>query len=220
MEASADVRSIPLGAKRKRGRPKKLPNCLVKSPIRAVDTVVTVDHTMEEETEDSDEDEAVSAPVHPRGKRKRNEPIGCDAPLKMTSRKRQRKQGDVPHPDGQHHDDEQESGDPSPVVSLIGQARILRPGLGASKPPKKTKKMKEKPNAVPHVVPTSSPAAPSSSAPLSTNLPPAVQCKKKANTCNHEVVFGQHYNRVLWKKYAESVNLKKSSVQIDPNYVS
>ena len=33
LEVTSDVRSVPLGQKRKRGRPKNLPNCLVKSPV-------------------------------------------------------------------------------------------------------------------------------------------------------------------------------------------
>ena len=35
LEATPDVRSVPLGQKRRKGRPKKLPNCLVNSPVRA-----------------------------------------------------------------------------------------------------------------------------------------------------------------------------------------
>ena len=37
LTVESDVRSVPLGEKRKRGRPKKLNNCLVRSPIRNVD---------------------------------------------------------------------------------------------------------------------------------------------------------------------------------------
>ena len=33
MEPADDVRSVPLGAKRRKGRPKNLPNCLANSPI-------------------------------------------------------------------------------------------------------------------------------------------------------------------------------------------
>ena len=36
LEVTPEVRSVPLGQKRKRGRPKKLPNCLARSPIRTV----------------------------------------------------------------------------------------------------------------------------------------------------------------------------------------
>ena len=32
VEVTSEVRSVPLGQKRKRGRPKKLPNCLTRSP--------------------------------------------------------------------------------------------------------------------------------------------------------------------------------------------
>ena len=34
LEVTSEVRSVPLGQKRKRGRPKKLPSCLTKSPIQ------------------------------------------------------------------------------------------------------------------------------------------------------------------------------------------
>ena len=33
IEVTSDVRSVPLGAKRRKGRPKKIPNCLSKSPV-------------------------------------------------------------------------------------------------------------------------------------------------------------------------------------------
>ena len=32
IEVTSEVRSVPLGQKRKRGRPKKMPNCLTRSP--------------------------------------------------------------------------------------------------------------------------------------------------------------------------------------------
>jgi hypothetical protein len=38
LEVTSEVRSIPLGAKRKPGRPKKLPNPLTKSPVKAPET--------------------------------------------------------------------------------------------------------------------------------------------------------------------------------------
>ena len=43
LEITPDVRSVPLGEKRKKGRPKKLPNCLVKSPIRALPPTASAD---------------------------------------------------------------------------------------------------------------------------------------------------------------------------------
>ena len=36
LKVESDVRSVPLGEKRKRGRPKKAINCLVRSPVRNV----------------------------------------------------------------------------------------------------------------------------------------------------------------------------------------
>ena len=41
IEIDSDVRSKPLGQKRKRGRPKKLPSCLARSPEQPVRSVVT-----------------------------------------------------------------------------------------------------------------------------------------------------------------------------------
>ena len=40
LEDSPDVRSVPLGAKRRRGRPKRLPNCLAMSPVSAQEVEV------------------------------------------------------------------------------------------------------------------------------------------------------------------------------------
>ena len=40
LDASPDVRSVPLSAKRRRGRPKRLPNCLAMSPVSAQEVEV------------------------------------------------------------------------------------------------------------------------------------------------------------------------------------
>ena len=50
--------------------------------------------------------------------------------------------------------------------------------------------------------------------------PPELKCKKKKGSCNHEVVFGIHYNRKLFSQYKKKVRSLKSSVIIDPNYIS
>ena len=98
LEATPDVRSVPLGEKRRKGRPKKLPNSLVKSPIRV--------------------------------------PISSNDP----------------------NDDKVSKPDP-------------------------------------------------------------VKCKKKTGTCSHEIVFGEHYAKVAWYRYAEHVRKKKSTIEVDPEYV-
>ena len=61
LEITPDVRSVPLGEKRKKGRPKKLPNCLVKSPIRALPPTASADEldTSNDELEMSVCDDAV-----------------------------------------------------------------------------------------------------------------------------------------------------------------
>ena len=41
IEIDSDVRSKPLGQKRKRGRPKKLPSCLARSPEQPVRSILT-----------------------------------------------------------------------------------------------------------------------------------------------------------------------------------
>ena len=216
LEASSDVRSIPLGAKRKRGRPKKLPNCLAKSPVREAPPCVELPGA--EETLHLGELGVIETPGV--GGPAAGDDTSVDAPVRKTSRKRQ--QPEDPTNNDQLSDEVQQS----PVIALLGQSRILKPGLGASKPPKKNKRLQGTPTApIPAVQSSSgvqsSSSVQSSSAPSPSNseLPPAVKCKKRLNTCNHHVVFGVHYNNELWKKYADSVHLKKSCVQNDPNYI-
>ena len=55
---------------------------------------------------------------------------------------------------------------------------------------------------------------------LVQNLQLVVFLQKKKDTCNHKVVFGKHYNKNLWEKYAMIVKHKKYTVEIDPNYVA
>ena len=119
LEVDPYARSVPLGEKRKRGRPKKIPNCLVRSPIR-VPSAPDAEPEVEETTE------------------------VVEAQVKKTTRKRKRNKSlpqnvlepEVPpSQDLLDHDDIQQS----PVSSLLTQA-FLKPGLGASKPPKKKKK--------------------------------------------------------------------------------
>ena len=64
---------------------------------------------------------------------------------------------------------------------------------------------------------SSAPPQPGPSAP-SRCLPPVITCKKRKNTCKHEVAFGKHYDKKLWDEYAKHVNSKKSTTEIDPTY--
>ena len=170
LEATPDVRSIPLGAKRKRGRP-KISN-MGKSPLRK-DSVVTppVDLGVAKTTR----------------KRKRLEDV-VDDDLEMAT------------PEDVNEADSLDVEIVTPVEAMVLQRRTLKAGLGSSKPPKKQSRK----DAV-------------SDEP---SRPQAVKCKKKTGTCAHEVVFGEHFAKKEWEKYAESVRAKKSSTEIDPNYVA
>jgi hypothetical protein len=70
MEPTSDVRAVPLGEKRRKGRPKNLPsNCLAPSPVHA---------RRPQEILDVDEREDVPAPVRKTTKRKRTVPEEVD----------------------------------------------------------------------------------------------------------------------------------------------
>ena len=43
--------------------------------------------------------------------------------------------------------------------------------------------------------------------------PNPVKCKKKTGSCSHEIVFGEHYGKVAWYRYAEHVRKKKSTIE-------
>lgn len=184
LEAAPDVRSVPLGAKRKPGRPKKIPNCLEKSPVRPIAPTEEVD--LEVHTE------AAFAVKKTTRKRKR-----CEKDDQLQVQEIQQQQL-VPGNEQQQVLEVQLS----PVAALVSQARSLKPGLGTSKPPKKSRKLQE----------------PGTSK-VRVEKPPTLVCKKKKHSCNHEVVFGEHYNQKAWKKYAEYVRSQKSSVDIDPSYI-
>ena len=55
---------------------------------------------------------------------------------------------------------------------------------------------------------------PSASAQV-VSRPNVMKCKKRKGSCNHEVVFDNHYNEAAWKKYADYVNSLKSMTVID-----
>ena len=125
LEAAPDVRSVPLGAKRKPGRPKKIPNCLEKSPVRPIAPTEEVD--LEVHTE------AAFAVKKTTRKRKR-----CEKDDQLQVQEIQQQQL-VPGNEQQQVLEVQLS----PVAALVSQARSLKPGLGTSKPPKKSRKLQE-----------------------------------------------------------------------------
>ena len=92
LEPADDVRSVPLGEKRKRGRPKNLPNCLVNSPVRS---------------------RLDSAPI-----RVESEVCAEVAPVKKTSRKRKMPMQDIDPPNAHPLLDQGEV-QQSPVDALV-----------------------------------------------------------------------------------------------------
>ena len=108
LEPTSDVRAVPLGAKRRKGRPKNLPNCLAPSPVPIRNPQVIFD--IEAERDMQDVINVVS---------------DVNAPMKKTTMKK-RKATEEPL----------DTVNQSPVVSLHRQL-VIHASLGVSKPPKK-----------------------------------------------------------------------------------
>ena len=89
----------------------------------------------------------------------------------------------------------------SPVAALASQARVLQEGLGNTKPPKKKVRTLE------------------ASKVDALDKPSVVKCKKKKGNCNHEIVFGVHYDKKSWENYASKIWAKSSITEVDPNYL-
>ena len=227
LEVAPDVRSVPLGCKRKRGRPKKIPNCLFRSPVRSTnEDVVHVEQLPD------DDDLAVIDYAMPES---------SDLP-KKTTRKKKRKASEDREPLDPL---DEESVDASPIQVLHSQTKA-QAGLGFSKPPKKrlrTANVSSGPSDVSQAVPgpaVSRPVpsgssdvsqavpGPSVSRPVPSgpsdvsqvvHRPKSVVCKKKSGSCKHEIVFDQHYNKAAWNKYADYVKSAKSTTVIDEDYI-
>ena len=221
LEATPDVRSVPFGAKRRKGRPKKIPNCLVKSPISVQHHEDTVDDTDEEAVEADDEETVVGdAPTD----------IVVDVGIRTRKRK---KAGQNPPNKRQKVPNEGAvvTADKEAVVAADAPTGVVV-GLGNQKPPKKRARLAK---GVP--AQTSAPSVPSScgsSSPTPSgsriNEPAAVpsayskpvprKCKKKLGLCSHQIVLGGHYDKKEWNIYAEYVRLAKSATLVDPDYVA
>lgn len=109
---------------------------------------------------------------------------------------------------------------------------IVQPSVPTSSraPPKQLRKRTKLPSnssgttlAGPSSEPASPPPSPATG---STVQPPAAslkpvprKCKKRIGLCNHEIVFGNHYDRKEWNIYANGVRLAKSVTPIDPEYL-
>ena len=212
LEVAPDVRSVPLGCKRKRGRPKKVPNCLFRSPVRPTNEDVVPIPTSEDLPDD--DDLAVIDEAGP-----------SDLP-KKTTRKKKRKITEDREPVDSVDED---SVDASPIQVLHSQTRA-QAGLGFSKPPKKRLRtanvsipVPSGPSDVSQAVPRPNVSRPVPSGPSDVSQalsrPKSVVCKKKSGSCTHEVVFREHYNKAAWNKYAEYVRCAKSTTVIDEEYI-
>lgn len=208
LEAGSDVRSVPLGEKRKRGRPKKLPaDCLQRSPVHSSvsELVVEVDQVAEEDVavEDCNDLRPTTVPIEKN----------VNEVVKTTRKRKHREEVQGEDLEAQH----------SSIDAILEQANSIGPGLGNSKPPKRGKKTARN---QPEPEPIGNPKPPlkrariqSKPATSEADKPSAVICKKKIGTCKHEVVFGVHYDKNAWLKYAGEIRAKKSLIEIDPSYV-
>ena len=194
LEVTSEVRSIPINQKRKRGRPKKLPYCLTRSPSAA---------------DPSSSNQVPDLPEQDHGDDLPADALQAEPPLRKTTKKRKRLQEASPEPQ-------------TPVAALLSQAKAVKPGLGASQPPKKkarseavAKDNQSKPQ--PKNQPKKTAHKPSADRP---SKPKSVNCKKKVGSCRHEIVFAEHYDRKEWNVYADYVRVQKSSVEIDPEYLA
>ena len=196
--ASPDVRSVPLGAKRKRGRPKRLPNCLARSPVGAPLPAERQDDSEEEVAliEADSELEVVELGVKTS---KRKQPgLGYPKPPK--------KRAKLPI-------------EPTLLSTLAGNQPPAEHSKNA-KTKKDPKPLNKRANLHGAALPAAPVAAPNPGPPpKSPKLPPAIKCKKWKDSCNHKTAFGKHYDKSLFDIYEANVKSKTSTVVIDPDYV-
>jgi hypothetical protein len=215
LEVTSEVRSVPLGQKRKKGRPKKIQHCLTKSPPMSalatlesdgepdppeemVEMDVSFEELAEAAVEDVAEEEVVDLGLKTR--KRKHQGLGTSKPPKKKPR--------LPVPILQ----------PSVPTSSRAQPKQLR----------KRNKLPASTSDTTLAGPSSDPAPPSPSASTGSSAQPPDapvkpvprKCKKKLGACNHEIVFGNHYDRKEWNLYAHSVRLAKSTTTIDPDYLT
>ena len=43
----------------------------------------------------------------------------------------------------------------------------------------------------------------------SSGPPPVLNYKKKPGNCNYIVIFGEHYNKIIWEEHAAKIQMAK-----------
>ena len=204
LEVTSQVRSVPLGQKRKRGRPKGLGNCLLKSPPNTKAPVPP--------SAPGSPSVPPSAPGSPSPTLSGHSSTSTtedfeDTGIRKTTRKRKRKDN---------------LNATSLVSTLASQSRSLEPGLGVSKPPKKKARNEPARSEPARREPARTEPARSESTrnkpAMRVEKPKPLKCKKKSGTCKHQIVFTDHYDSESWKVYADYVKSQKSTTLIDPTY--
>ena len=49
--------------------------------------------------------------------------------------------------------------------------------------------------------------------------PPVENCKKPKGKCNHIIIFGKHYNRIVWEDHAKQIRDKQPIYQLPENLI-
>ena len=212
LEVTSEIRSVPLGEKRKKGRPKKIQHCLSRSPPVLV-------RATEEDVGPEVDEEPFSPPVSGRASEDDAGLVVDEEPVS-----------------------EEVSLQEDEVIDLGVKTRKRKhQGLGSSKPPKKKPRLpvpittqvptsnvvtkpsrKRKPATGSTTSGTSSTSAGATSAAAAavSDKPVPRRCKKRLGSCNHEIVFDDHYDRIEWNLYADKVRSAKSCTAIDPDYMA
>ena len=216
LEVTSEIRSVPLGEKKKKGRPKKIQHCLSKSPPMSTLAALESDGDMDLTEEEFAEEEVADKEVAEEAVAV--EEVANEEVIDLGVRTRKRKQPGL----GVSKPPKKRPRLPVPTV----QPSLLSAPSSSSAPPK-SKSRSHLPASVLSTTLACSSSAPTP-APPSTSTPPTAtsvkpvpkKCKKKIGSCNHEIVFENHYDRKEWNNYANSVRLAKSLTQIDPEYMA
>ena len=190
LEVTSEVRSVPITQKRKRGRPKKLPHCLANSPTRDSNSDSPMKASDALENDHNGENLIQPSEDSHSESLVVNDDRNGEGELptkqqKLNNKRRRR-----------NNSDESENESENPIQVLVSQKRNVDAGLTNSKPPKKKAR-----NEI--------------AKPKNIVKPDVIKCKKRKGTCNHEIVFNQHYNKMAWEKYADEVRKAKPAYQIE-----